>query len=75
MELVFLWLVAATCVAVIAHLKGRTIWKWFLYGFLIWPVAVIHILVTGSNKTCPQCASDIPRGAKICPRCRTNLAG
>ncbi|EKE68717.1 hypothetical protein [Oceanibaculum indicum] len=74
MDLLILWLVAAAAVAGIAGLKHRTVWKWFFYGFMIWPVALIHVLLTGINKPCPHCATNIPRAAKICPNCRSELA-
>lgn len=41
----FLWLMMATIVAIIANSKGRSAIGWWFYGFLIWPIALTHILV------------------------------
>ncbi len=43
---VILWLVMGGVVAIIANSKGKNAVAWFIYGALIWPIALTHILVT-----------------------------
>ena len=45
MELLFLLTILGAIVSLVAHSKGRNSFLWFLYGFFIWPVALIHVLV------------------------------
>ena len=47
MGMVLFWFVMAAIVAVIASHKGLGSVGWFLYGLLIWPIALIHVIVTG----------------------------
>ena len=30
--------------AMIAHTKGRSFWFWWLYGFALFPIALVHVL-------------------------------
>lgn len=41
-----LWVIMAIIVAIIANSKGRSPFMWGLYGFAIWPIALVHILVS-----------------------------
>ena len=83
----FFWLVMAMIVAFIADSKGRNWFGWALYGFIIWPIALVHVLATtssqaaqdrmalesGAKARCPQCAELIRREAKVCPHCQRDL--
>ena len=86
MELLLFWVVLGIVVALIANSKGRNAGGWFIYGLIIWPVALVHILL--SSKTaeariqdakaegrvpCPQCAELIKKEARVCPFCRRDL--
>ena len=33
----------------IAHSKGRSIFKWYIYSFVLFPVALIHSIVMSKN--------------------------
>ena len=80
-------IVIAIAVAVIAQFKGQKPVFWFLYGVVIWPVALAHILIkpktpeavareahTAGRRPCPYCAEMIMRQAQVCPYCQRDLA-
>lgn len=87
MELFVFWLIMAGIVAIIAHSKGLATFGWLLYGVIIWPIALVHVLVTrpAADKEiedqvvqgrfqCPYCAEWIKREAKICRFCHNNVS-
>ena len=45
MFFIVLWVIMAIIVAMIAKSKGRDALLWGLYGFAIWPIALVHILL------------------------------
>ena len=68
--LVPLWFVGGVVVAIIASFKGKSGCAWFLYGFLIPPVAFIHVLVASTEQK-RQTEDDLARGRLgLCPYCR-----
>ena len=86
MEWVIIWLIGAIIVAIIAANKERSVVGWFLFGLVIWPIALVAILVSSNldeedtkireaamRYPCPFCAEMIMREAKICPHCRSEL--
>lgn len=88
MEFLVIWSIMAGVVAMVAVSKGRTGWKWFLYGFAIWPIALVHILVThrstvvvearaiqaGQAVKCPHCAELIKPEALVCRFCSRDVS-
>jgi hypothetical protein len=88
MGLVVFWFVMGGVVALIASSKGRSASSWFLYGLLIWPIALVHILVSSPNakavddaalragdmKKCSECAELIRREARKCRFCASPQA-
>ncbi len=87
MELVFGWIVLGVVVAMIAASKGRSAFLWFLYGALVWPIALVHILLTprptavadaqvlagGEHRKCPFCAELVRTEAIVCKHCGRDI--
>ena len=86
MEWLLFWIVMAFIVAIVGASKGRNGALWFLYGFLIWPVALIHGLclsktreaeledaADAGRRPCPKCAELILREATICRFCGSDV--
>lgn len=70
-----LWLIGGIVTGVIAQSKGLSFLPWALYGFAIWPVAIVHVLVAkptvprAGEKTCPKCAEFVKAEALVCKHC------
>jgi len=88
MELLIFWVVMAFVVALVAGAKGGSPAGWFIYGLVIWPVALIHALVmphtaesersraaAAGRQPCPHCAEMILPEARVCPFCRLEVEG
>jgi hypothetical protein len=72
----------------IAKSKGRSLGLWWFYGWMLFPVALIHALLlpandslaeaqavrSGEGRKCPQCAELIKSDAKVCRFCGYDLS-
>lgn len=83
---IVIWIVIAVVVGLIAHSRGRSFIGWAIYGLLIWPVAIVHLLCIGRTERglerkaraegrtrCPYCSEHIRREARVCPYCRKEI--
>lgn len=80
MEFIFLLMIIALLPAYIASTKGRSMFGWWIYGVLLFIIALPHSLllskrtherdVDTSRRPCPHCAEDIKMQASICPFCK-----
>jgi hypothetical protein len=71
----------------IARSKGRSFLGWWIYGALISPVALLHVLLARPNQApseqrirmregrrhCPYCGEWVKRDLEVCPECWRSL--
>jgi len=68
MDIVLL-LVLALIPAAIAKSKGRDFGLWYIYGVLLFIVALVHSICLSGNVRCPKCQEWIKREATVCKHC------
>lgn len=87
MEILFVALILGLIPALIARKKGRNFFGWYIYGTLIFIVALVHSLVakenttvleeealkSGTMKKCEFCAEIIKVEAKVCKFCNKDV--
>jgi hypothetical protein len=75
MQFLFFAAVLGLIPAFIARGKGRPFPLWWLYGALLFIVALIHSLVLKdqSGVKCPHCAEFVSREARVCKHCGRDL--
>lgn len=71
--------------AFIAQAKGRSAFAWWIYGALLFIVALPHALLLSprpadasrldkpARRPCPHCAEDILPAATLCPFCKQTV--
>jgi hypothetical protein len=82
MEILFLAAILGVVVGMIAKSKGRDFFPWWLYGTLIFIVAIVHVLLikpseaheergalAAGGKKCPRCAEIVKEQASVCRFC------
>jgi hypothetical protein len=75
--LVVISLAAAAIPAWIAERKGRRFARWYVFGFLLLPVAVVAALLVGDRRPprCPECLGAVQAETRRCPHCQRDIAG
>jgi hypothetical protein len=71
--MLFIAILIGVIPATIATLKGRNFFIWWIYGALLFIVALIHSLLMSAVTKCPFCAETIPLQATVCPNCHRDL--
>jgi hypothetical protein len=85
MEFLIVPMILGLIPAAIAHSRGLPFVTWWLYGALLWPVALVHVFFArpgsvtisqgvGGGRVCPHCAEAIKPEANVCKHCGRDLA-
>ena len=76
MALVVFWLIMGGVVAVVANSKGFDTVGWLIYGVLIWPIALAHVIVkpaVAARTASPAAASVPSEPTRACPDCAETI--
>lgn len=73
MEGFFLALILGAIPAMIAKKKGRNAVGWYIYGVLLFIIALPHALIMKSKYQCPHCRSNVDPAATVCPKCARDM--
>ena len=68
--------VIALIPATIAQRKGLSFWTYYIFGLILWIVAVPAALMAKDMRPrCPECAENVKPEARVCPHCHSPLEG
>ena len=86
MEFIILILLIGLIPAVIARSKGKSFMLWWIYGALLFIIALVHSILMKSNnanlenrqlaegmKKCPKCAELVKQEATLCRFCNSEF--
>lgn len=82
MEFLVFSAVLAIIPGIIAHRKGRGFWGWWIFGTILFivalPLAILREPATEGPRApfrkCPHCAETVKAEAKVCKHCGRDLA-
>jgi hypothetical protein len=49
MDIFVFWVIMALVIGLVANSRGFSGFGWFLFGLIIWPLALIHLLMAKPN--------------------------
>ena len=78
MEIILMFLTLGVIVGMVAHSsRGRGFAPWFFYGILVFPVAIIHILLAKNlnEVDCQFCGGRKLKNAQYCKNCGRERGG
>ncbi len=72
--IVFVAVIAGALPAIIAYKKGRSFFRWWVYGALLFPAALPHALFIGTSvdigtRKCLYCHTQVRLDKPHCPKC------
>lgn len=73
MEIFIFLIVMGVISGMIANNKKRSFGKWFIYGFFLGLIAIVHACIITDKeqgKKCPECLSMVDNQAQVCKYCR-----
>lgn len=75
MEILLFAMLLGIIPAMIASKKGYSFLSWYLYGVLLFIIALAHALLVKDKdaRTCPYCAETVKAAAKICKHCHKEI--
>ncbi len=73
MEFLLIVIVIGVLPAAIAHSKGHNFITWWLFGALLFIVALPAAIMVGPSRTCPYCREHVKEQAVICKHCGRKL--
>lgn len=77
MEFVILVMLLGLIPAMIASKKGKSFFLWWIYGTLLFIIALVHALLMNPDarlvRKCPHCAENVKVEANVCPHCQRDI--
>ena len=78
MEFILIALVFGVATAIIARLKGGSLFIWFLVGTALPGIGIFAALLMRDERReprrrCPECGFDLPVSDQVCKRCGRDL--
>lgn len=76
LDVVLVGLIIGLLPAWIAQRKGQGFWTFYVFGVLLWIVAMpVALLMKDRRPKCPECAEHVRAEAKRCPHCQAEIEG
>lgn len=69
MPIVILILLLSVIPGIIAYKKEQNFFVWWFLGLILWPVAMVMVLMMGPASRCFWCDTAMRKEALVCPSC------